>query len=200
MDARIDQAEVLDDRVGYAFSRFTETGDPLWWGGRLVYQELLGRVGGKAVVDVGCGVGAGAAWLATQARRVVGLDKNPRAVAFAQMMNPMVQWRCWDIALYPFVEYSADVVTCVECIEHIEDAASALRNMLRMAPEVWLSTPNRDGAMCKARTAPTLGHVREYVKDDLYLLARSAGGLLASVDLLAKENIMLACVRRMSND
>jgi 2-polyprenyl-3-methyl-5-hydroxy-6-metoxy-1,4-benzoquinol methylase len=189
--------EELDDRVGFAFDRFNATADPLWYGGRVVYQRALPFVRGRAVIDVGCGIGAGTAYLGTAASRIVGLDKNPRAIAFAQAMNPMLQWRMWDIAAFPFVEFTAEVVTCVECLEHIADSVGALRNMLRMSPTVVLSTPNLDGPLCNRRGPQTIGHVREYSVTDLQALANSAGGFIHQLDLLGDGRSIFAVIRRI---
>lgn len=55
-----------------------------------------------AVLDLGCGAGAVALWLASQVRHVVGTDINPRALAFAAVnaaINDVrnVEWRQGDL-------------------------------------------------------------------------------------------------------
>src|SRR5437588_3248413 len=72
--------------------------DPRVMGGRLVEAEHLARylvaaqfVAGRDVVDLGCGTGWGTALLArASARRCVGVDADPAAVADAARNHPEV--------------------------------------------------------------------------------------------------------------
>jgi 2-polyprenyl-3-methyl-5-hydroxy-6-metoxy-1,4-benzoquinol methylase len=96
---------------------------------------------GKEVIDVGCGVGYGTSLLAWVAHRVTGVDRDAVAIesARATYHAPNLTYRLDDAGSdLP----TADVATCFEVIEHVDDPAAVCRSLLRSAPRVLLSYPN----------------------------------------------------------
>jgi 2-polyprenyl-3-methyl-5-hydroxy-6-metoxy-1,4-benzoquinol methylase len=96
---------------------------------------------GKDVVDVGCGVGYGTSLLAWVARSATGIDRSLAAIEAAR-----ATYRAWNLSyVHDKAEGtlpSADVATCFEVIEHVEDPAEVCAALLHAAPRVLMSYPN----------------------------------------------------------
>lgn len=96
--------------------RYREKDDAIWSGrpnGRLVV-EVTDLAPGRAL-DVGCGEGADAIWLAQRGWDVVAVDVSPLAVerarAAAQQAGVVVDWVCDDVLSTPFPADSFDLVS-----------------------------------------------------------------------------------------
>lgn len=131
---------------------------------RYAFAARLAR--GKRVLDAGCGVGYGAAQLATTARRVVGLDRAGEAVALAQARYsaPRVAFLRGDCSALPFPAASFDLVVAFEVIEHLEHWERLIeeaRRVLAPAGEFIVSTPNRL-YYGESRGTPNPFHVHEF--------------------------------------
>ena len=83
--------------------RYAATGEALWSGGAngVLVAELTGQPPGRAL-DVGCGEGGDAIWLAREGWEVTGVDVSAialgRAATAAKAAGVTVDWRCADIA------------------------------------------------------------------------------------------------------
>ena len=100
----------------------------------------------KEVLDAGCGVGYGAAYLAETARRVVGVDRDADAIAYARRRYARdgVEFVHADVLELPLPDASFDVVCSFETIEHVpdpDDLAAQLRRVLRPGGVCLVSTP-----------------------------------------------------------
>ena len=95
---------------------------------------------GKHVLDVGCGAGYGSFLLSWVASEVDAVDVDPTAIAAA-------------IAAYHGPRYAvadangdalptAEIATCFEVLEHVDDPTGLCRDLIRAAPDVLLSYPN----------------------------------------------------------
>jgi SAM-dependent methyltransferase len=101
------------------------------------------------VLDAGCGVGYGSAFLARRARRVVGVDRSEEALEYARAhyLEPNVEYVRADLLELPLPDRSFDVVCAFETIEHLDDPAAFLRTVARvLRPEgtLLVSTPRVD--------------------------------------------------------
>jgi len=121
---------------------------------------------GKRVLDAGCGVGYGAARLATQARRVIGIEIAPEALAMARERYalPALEFLRGDCRSLPFASGSFDLVVAFEVIEHLQDWDALLAESRRVLAD-WgaliVSTPNRV-YYGEHREAPNPFHVHEF--------------------------------------
>lgn len=120
----------------------------------------------RRVLDVGCGTGYGSAVLAEAARRVLGLDISPEAVAFAQRNygRPKVEFLVSDCRRMPLADASVDVVVCFEVIEHLAEQEQLLREIRRVLGTqgvALISTPNRT-YYTEERQEVNRFHVREF--------------------------------------
>lgn len=118
---------------------------------RLEYIEQHARLRERAVVDVGCGGGILAETMAMRGALVTGIDMAEAALAVARMhmieTGTRVDYRRASAEDYArTAPAAADVVTCMELIEHVPDPASLVRAcaaMVRPGGDVFLSTINR---------------------------------------------------------
>ncbi len=143
---------------------------------------------GKIVLDAGCGVGYGTAYLAEEASRVVGVDVDPGAIAYAleRYARPNVRFVQADLAGSSFRDESFDVVCSFETIEHLRDPEAFLSQMARvLRPEgvLVVSTPR----VAKTTTSPENPfHTMELSQSDFEALLRRFFG---AVELYGQHRI-----------
>ncbi len=139
---------------------------------QLSIRQFLPPKPGDDVLDVGCGSGTVSSFLGTFGARVVGLDGNPAAIAFArqkfQAPNVTFEQALVDDAFG--VPASVDKIYCMEVIEHIyasqgEAMLRSFHDLLRPTGRVLLSTPNYHSAW----------PVIEWTLDKLHLTPRMQG-------------------------
>jgi 2-polyprenyl-3-methyl-5-hydroxy-6-metoxy-1,4-benzoquinol methylase len=132
-----------------------------------VYEWIAARVGGLRVIDMACGEGYGAAALAQQALRVVGVDANPEAFEHARLRyaEPNLSFERAMVESYgePAV---CEVVTFLQTIEHVPNPESVLRRfktLLVPAGVAYISTPNLlTLAPVGAEKSENPWHLKEY--------------------------------------
>jgi SAM-dependent methyltransferase len=95
---------------------YSERGGPKWSGrpnGRLV-AEVVDLAPGRAL-EIGCGEGADAIWLAQRGWRVTAVDISDvalcRAREAAELVGAVVEWVCGDALQTPFPARSFDLVS-----------------------------------------------------------------------------------------
>ncbi len=96
---------------------------------------LMGEVRGLAVLDVGCGTGRHALWLAAAGARVVALDFSDAMLQRARRKAGTldVDFRVHDLAApLPFADRSFDRVVCGLVIDHIADLTGLFGQMHRV--------------------------------------------------------------------
>ena len=113
------------------------------------YEFALPLCAGRDVLDAGCGVGYGAALLAERARRVVGVDVDPDAIAYARDRYGAgnVEFHEGDVQELDLGDASFDVVCSFETIEHVPDRDAFLaemRRVLRPGGTFLVSTPRAE--------------------------------------------------------
>lgn len=118
---------------------------------RLAYIDSLTGLGGKQVLDVGCGGGILAEAMARSGANVTGIDLGEKALKVAQLhlleSGLSVEYRhisAEDLAGQQSDRY--DVVTCMELLEHVPHPASTVAACAMLVkPGGWciFSTINR---------------------------------------------------------
>ncbi len=109
---------------------------------------------GAAVIDIGCGGGILSEALASCGAQVTGIDVAPRALAVARLhlheSGLEVRYRESTAEQHAELEpASADVVTCMEMLEHVPDPQSvidACAALLKPGGQAFFSTINRTPA------------------------------------------------------
>ncbi|NJL28849.1 MAG: class I SAM-dependent methyltransferase [Thermoanaerobaculia bacterium] len=99
---------------------------------RAVYGFFARFVGGRRVLDLGCGTGYGARdLLAAGAREIVAVDLDPKNVAYAQrhFESEGVRFLVADIAALPADLGHFDVAVSSNVFEHLADPERAIRDL-----------------------------------------------------------------------
>ena len=106
------------------------------------WSYVLEQIDGGRLLDVGMGVGQFifAASRTGRFEEVVGLDIRPHSELLR--LDERVEFVWADVAFLPFPDDRFDVVTCMECIEHLDDdtLSSALPELRRVASNRLLMT------------------------------------------------------------
>jgi SAM-dependent methyltransferase len=92
------------------------------------------------VLDVGCGAGYGSFLLSWVAREVDAVDRDAEAIATASATYSGPRYAVADGTGDRLPK--AEIATCFEVLEHVDDPAALCRHLLGAAPEVLLSYPN----------------------------------------------------------
>jgi 2-polyprenyl-6-hydroxyphenyl methylase / 3-demethylubiquinone-9 3-methyltransferase len=118
---------------------------------RLDFIDRLSGLGGKEVLDVGCGGGILSEAMALRGARVTGIDMGEKPLKVAQLhqleSGAQVQYlhvSAEDLAASRPASF--DVVTCMELLEHVPDPASTIRACARLVKpggHLFFSTINR---------------------------------------------------------
>jgi 2-polyprenyl-6-hydroxyphenyl methylase / 3-demethylubiquinone-9 3-methyltransferase len=119
---------------------------------RLDYIDRIAGLDGKRVLDVGCGGGILSESMAARGATVTGIDLGEKALKVAQLhkleSGATVDYRLVAVeALAEEQPESFDVVTCMEMLEHVPDAAAIVHACARLAKpggKVFFSTLNRN--------------------------------------------------------
>ncbi|MBK7354674.1 methyltransferase domain-containing protein [Propionivibrio sp.] len=112
--------------------------------------DMLAVQPGERVLDIGCGNARDMIKLVECGAKVVGVDISEGMVAGARQEFELhgiigVDLQVGDATCLNFADSSFDKILCSEVIEHIPDAAKALREMCRLlkpSGRLVLSTPN----------------------------------------------------------
>lgn len=131
-------------------------------------------VSGGQVLDAGCGVGYGAAYLAEAAAHVTAIDIDAETVEYARRRygGPTTDFRIADLHALDLPSASFDSVCSFETIEHVEDperVLSELARVLRPDGALFVSTPNA----AVTTTSPTnpFHHIEWSAPDFRHLLS-----------------------------
>lgn len=144
---------------------------------RLALQVLSQVDGSGPVLDVGCGPGLIANYLAChQARAIHGIDIGAVSVAAAKAAGDPTHttFLVYDGAHVPYPENTFDAVLCIEVIEHVQDdngLISEIVRVLRPGGVLLLSTP--DAAVEDLNSKEH--HVRHYTATQLIDLIERSG-------------------------
>ena len=120
---------------------------------RLAWIEGLAPLGGRRVLDVGCGGGILAEAMARKGADVLGIDLAEKSLKVAQLHaleSGVAHLRYREVAAEALAaEQPAgfDVVTCMEMLEHVPDPASVVRAcaaLVKPGGWVFFSTLNRN--------------------------------------------------------
>ncbi len=150
----------------------------------------------REVLDAGCGVGYGSAYLAQTARRVVAVDVDPDAIEYARRRYDAanVEFVHADVVAMPFADDTFDVACSFETIEHVRDPealVAQLRRVVREGGVCVLSTPRVDRTTTSSANP---FHTVELSPADLERLLRRRFG---SVELYGQRRLQTRRHRTM---
>ena len=167
--------------------------------GQIYYEHLhryavaLPLANGKDVLDIACGEGYGAAFLAMTAKSVIGVDIDEVSVRHAAAQYPAMNlsFRVGSASQIPLADASVDVITSFETIEHLAEHELMIREMarvLRPHGQLVISSPNKL-VYSDARGYSNPFHVRELYFHEFRDLLR---GLFPEVHIYG-QRIFAAC-------
>jgi ubiquinone/menaquinone biosynthesis C-methylase UbiE len=132
------------------------------------YEWCIPYVKGKKVLDTGCGLGYGAAYMADHAGEITGIDYDSATIeqnkkTYSSIKN--LNWVHGAIPPLPFPDATFDVVTSYQFIEHIHPRKEFLKECLRVLKPggtLLVTTPN-----IKRSLARNPFHIHEYTFEEM---------------------------------
>jgi ubiquinone/menaquinone biosynthesis C-methylase UbiE len=129
--------------------------------------DLLGRLRGRSILDLGCGTGLWAVYLAEQGARVTGLDVSSRSVRVLRRRAELraaadrITGVVGSAVRLPFPANSFDAVQGQDLVHHIEAVEALGREVMRVlrpgGVAVFSENSGRNALLMLARRA--CGHV-----------------------------------------
>jgi SAM-dependent methyltransferase len=134
--------------VGNVYDKYA-TRNPI---ARLMMRGFLAAIDGlgdrlpaREVLEVGCGEGHLLAHLRRRQpeRRMLGVELSPRLLAAHRREHPDLALAAASIEALPFADRSFDLVVACEVLEHLDQPAAGLRELVRVARRhLLLSVPD----------------------------------------------------------
>jgi SAM-dependent methyltransferase len=148
---------------------------------RALLRWLLEGGGAGTLLEIGCGTGPFAAWLAGQGHRVVGLDRSPAMLVEVRRRHPGLPVVLGDAHALPVRDGAVDMALFVTTLEFLERPGTALQEAVRVSRRgvaVWPSTSGASGP-CRgagARRGTLRSHAADLTIRGLRDLVRIAAG------------------------
>lgn len=130
----------------------------------------------KKILDIGAGDG-----VITYLLRATGIDNEDAAVQIAESIGVKVQKG--DAYKLDFPDDSFQAVTMIDVIEHFDKPELALTEARRVAPVIYLATPERQ----PNRRVRDKFHVQEWTREELVNFMKANGYALTGDIHYAKE-------------
>jgi 2-polyprenyl-3-methyl-5-hydroxy-6-metoxy-1,4-benzoquinol methylase len=153
---------------------------------------------GGCVLDVGCGSGVVANYLAGKAGFVDALDGNPAAIEFGQShaTGPNMAFHLSLIDAMPFEPGRFDQIYCMELIEHIYEhqvraLLPRLRELLKPGGELFVTTPNYASLWPVIEWAMDVLHLAPPLKEHQHVSRWTPGRLRALGDASGLEALRI---------
>jgi len=142
------------------------------------YEFALRYVTGKKIMDVGCGEGYGANYLAGHALEVLAIDYELSAILAAseKYQRSNLKFQRLDIKDIGSLGESFDIICSFQVIEHLKDTDSFLddiKRLLRPGGFFICSTPNRLDASGHSVVPLNKFHIKEYLFDEFESMLKS---------------------------
>lgn len=168
---------------------------------RLLERLLASFPGARGVVDVGCGTGHFAGWLADRGLTVVCLDRSPAMLREARSHAPRCAAVLADARDLPLADRSVDLVLLVTVLEFVDRPAEVVAEAVRVARRgVLVIAFNRwsTGALSRRWGPASAGSLTSRAVDFSLpelrkLLATAAGARLRALEW---ESALFPCLSR----
>jgi len=131
--------------------------------------ELVAPLRPASTLDAGCGEGETLVRLGPLlGERIAAVDLSSYSVGRVNERLPAVEARVASVTELPFADSSFDLVLCLEVLEHLDDPASAVGELARVAAsDVVVSVPFepwfRIGSLLRGKYVRAFGNHPEHV-------------------------------------
>lgn len=127
---------------------------------------------GSKVLEIGCGDGYGANYLAGNDINVIGIDVDKHSINYAQRKykNNKLSFNLYNGESINYEPHSFDMVISFQVMEHVEKINQYLENIKKMLKPNGLfliTTPNRTYRLCPGQPPDNPYHLREYDSNTL---------------------------------
>ncbi len=158
------------------------------------------KMGGKVILDIGCGSGTISLYLSSLGNRVHGIDISKKAILSCKKSakDLMLNNASFEILDFPSkkIEKSKyDSILLLEVIEHIQNHQKALElitQALKPGGLLILSTPSKNAPLYKlgllSNFDSRVGHLRRYSENEITTLIKSSG--LSVIKVIKNEGIL----------
>jgi ubiquinone/menaquinone biosynthesis C-methylase UbiE len=97
-----------------------------------IVDDIIAGLPVGVAIDVGCGTGRHARYLADRGHRVIGVDLSPEMVERAQSKAPVACFIQADLCDLPMADDSVDLVVCCPTLTHLPDLDAVLAEFVRI--------------------------------------------------------------------
>lgn len=107
--------------------------------------SLVKPLSPKTILDAGCGEGFSMNKLSINGigEKIEGIEFSKEAISFGKKLFPNLIFREGSVYNLPYEDDSFDLIICTEVLEHLEEPAKALKEMLRVSKKyLIISVPN----------------------------------------------------------
>jgi SAM-dependent methyltransferase len=141
-----------------------------------LFQEMLGSVAGKTIVELACGLGRNVAMIAN-CREYLGLDLSDVAIARAREVHghrPNCRFERMDAQHLALAAERFDLVLAIEMIEHVHDPVQTIREahrVLKSGGRLLINSVNRDSLhlrMLRKLSLPDFKQTTEHIYEFSY--------------------------------
>jgi SAM-dependent methyltransferase len=149
-----------------------------WWfvGRRVIVERVLRRLRkhSRVAVDVGCGSGENMQLLSRYTDWVMGFDCSLTALELAASHGLPIA--CADGQAIPLADSSADLLSALDVLEHVDDDMLALKEFRRvLQPEGFLVVSVPAYRFLWSEHDEALMHRRRYVASELHIKLTCSG-------------------------
>ena len=140
----------------------------------VLLRKLLPRSGDLEILDAGCGTGINLTYL-EEFGRVTGVDDSEEAIRFCRKRGNRTLVAA-DLRALPLSADRFDLVTALDVIEHIDEDAKALQNLVRVTRpggHLLITVPAVPGLWSEHDEINH--HKRRYQRKELRALVESSG-------------------------
>lgn len=132
---------------------------------------------GRDVLDSGCGVGYGTAYLAARAATVTGIDVDTGSIEYARLRYaaPNLEFLPMDVTSLAFPDAAFDLVVSFETLEHVDDPLRAVREAARVLRDDGVYVVSTPYVEVTNEQPDNPFHVTEYAPADFTALLERGG-------------------------
>ncbi|MET7332803.1 class I SAM-dependent methyltransferase [Nonomuraea sp. NPDC005650] len=130
-DAVVGQASTVEGYAQWA-ERYDDEGNPLIAAEEPLVRRILAEFAVGRALDVACGTGRHAAFLAELGHEVVGVDSSVEMLARAEAKVPGGEFHRGDLHRMPVPSGSFDVVVCALAMTHLPELGPPLVELARV--------------------------------------------------------------------